>query len=136
MKAKALLEKGDKMKTCKTIEECIRDICRFPILSKKFSDLSPLEIVKKTRYAKFCTKIGKEDIIAELKREKNSIEEWLCFTEDKRWTPAWGISRRNDKYILFYVSPTGEIEISQSFKDPYEACALMVRMEMEGLSGK
>jgi hypothetical protein len=122
------------MEIGKTIEECLRNICRFPIIYKESQALSPLEIVKLTGYVRFRTKIKKKDIIAELKKEKNSIAVWIGFTVDKRWTPAWGILRKKDEYVLFYVSPTGEAEINLSFKDPYEACALLVRMEMEGLA--
>ncbi len=84
-------------------------------------------------YATYRDEISIEDIVKELKKDMKLVESWLMFTEDKRWAPAWGIMKENDSYSLFYVSRNGQSEIKQYFSHGYEACARLVRMEMEGL---
>jgi len=118
------------MKVGPTKEQCIHDICRFPLLCKE-PGVTPLEVVRKTGYSVFCEDIKIKDIIDELKKDKNSITTWLNFTADKRWTPAWGVVQKNSGYELFYMSTACEIELKVNFKDPFEACAFMIRMEME-----
>lgn len=116
-------------------KQCIQDICRFPILYKELG-VTPLDVVSKSGYTKFCREISKKDIVDELKKNKDIITSWINFTQDKRWTPSWGILKENNEYVLFYMSPSAEMEMKQIYKDPYEACALMIRMEMEGFNKK
>lgn len=120
------------MKKSNTKEECLYSICHFPALYTE-SGLSPKEIVKYSMYAKYRGEISIDDIAKELQKDIQLIESWLLFTEDKRWTPAWGIKKENNSYSLFYVFRNGQFEIKQSFSSGHEACARLVRMEMEGL---
>ncbi len=124
------------MLQCKTKEECIQSICLFPLKCKEYSHFSPLELVNRFQYAKFCAEITKKEIIQALKKMDGAIEFWLTYTEDKRWTPAWGISMKDKAVNLFYMSPAREIEFAQEYSDPFEACAILIRMEMEGLIRK
>ncbi len=120
------------MKVSQTKEQCVHDICRFPLIYNKSRSLTPIQILDRSGYSVFCEQISKQDIIDELKKDNGLITCWLNFTEDKRWSPAWGISRNNNEYILFYCAYR-EVEIKQAFEDPYEPCAIMIRMEMESL---
>jgi hypothetical protein len=113
-------------------DDCLYSICRFPLLYAE-SGLTPKEIVEYCRYEKYRDEISIDDIVKELKKDMKLIDSWLLFTDDKRWTPAWGIKKEKGSYTIFYVFRNGKTEIEQSFSSEYEACARLVRMEMEGL---
>jgi hypothetical protein len=111
--------------------ECIERICRFPTIYKAEEVMTPLEIYLNSGYDEFYGDIQDAEIEAELKDSPNLVDEWIFFTEDKRWTPAWGICRDEDTYHVFHMQEGGLTDREEVFDSPFVACALMVRMEME-----
>lgn len=121
------------MNTCKTKEECIRTICELPFIYHDELNISEVEIARKSGYERFRKDIRRQDIIDMLKQNKDLVTKWLEWTADKRCSPSWGVEERNKHYILFYMVSSGEIEISQIFDNPYDACAILIRLEMDTL---
>jgi len=119
-------------------EQCIMAICRFAKDYRRgwqqtpMSDKTPLEMFEDTGYEKQHRKIRQEDIENHLRKEPSLIDEWVYFTEDKRWTPAWGFGRdKNGTWNVSYLLRNAKFQYEIYFSDPVVACALMIRMEME-----
>ncbi len=72
---------------------------------------------KSAIYAKHFQTISHEEIKKSIRNDTRFISEWIQFTEDKRWTPAWG----------------GGMDYCVTFDNPIDACAFMIGMEMEEL---
>lgn len=120
------------MHNTKSKEECIQAICRFPKIYSE-QEMSAIEIVKISNYWKYRDNISLEDIIDEVKSDSSIVDSWIQFTEDKRWTPAWGLSHFDGNYTLFYMFRNGNTEIEIKYKSGYDACARLIRLEMEGI---
>ena len=84
-----------------------------------------------SKYEEFHSEIEDSEIENELKNNPALVDEWIFFTEDKRCTPAWGISKVEESYHLFHVQENGRIDRKEVFASPFKACASMVRLEME-----
>ena len=116
-----------------SLPECIKTICNFVRIYQE-NNLSPLEIFKSTNYKKFFKDITLEMISSYIKEDEKIVNDWLRFTQDKRWTPAWGIDEiSDDKFLVLYVPENGGDCYRVFFSDKFNACAFMIIMEMEGL---
>ena len=120
------------MKAAKSKAECVKAICRFPRLYSQ-EGLSPREIVKKSGYWEFRDEISIADIEDEIRSDPELIDLWIRFTDDKRWTPGWGLGREDEGFRVFYVFRGGKTELEKAYADGCAACARMVRFEMEGI---
>jgi len=120
------------MEPVKTKNECVQAICRFPKIYSELN-LSAIEIVRKSKYWEYRDSITMKDIEDEVKKDLTIVDLWLQFTDDKRWTPAWGLSHFDNDYTLFYMFRNGNTEIKVKYKDGFKACARLIRLEMEGI---
>ncbi len=112
---------------------CISHICRFPRTVKANPLITPRKIFQDSRWSKHFRRIKQEHIEQELENEPALIEDWVRWTEDKRWTPAWGIRQPADgSWEVFLYTTTG-MNYQLFFENPITACALLVRFEMEDL---
>lgn len=113
-------------------EECIYAICHFVIRYKEDKKYTPYEIYEETCYKKYYCDITQEQIIDVIRRHTNLIEAWLLFSQDKRWTPSWFFEKRLDGFWrVGYMVENGKYTYEMMFNDSVNACAQMIRMEME-----
>ena len=116
-----------------THRERVVAICEF-VRSYRSGNLTPRHIYNETGYGSHHAEIAQEDIAAVVASDPSLVDDWLAFTTDKRWTPAWGLERRGDStWLVFYVFEGGGQGHEIAFASPIHACALMIRMEMESL---
>ncbi len=112
--------------------ETIKRICEFARAYQTENKKSPLQLFAETGYQSYRAEITNEEIAAEIDKNSNLLDDWLAFTEDKRWTPSWGIREDQTSYVVFHVSKGGNIDQEFEFTSGSSACAAMVRNEMEG----
>ena len=111
--------------------ETIRRICEFAATYAIEKFKTPLQLFAETGYSINGAVVTDKEIKAEIARNPEHISEWLSFSEDKRWTPSWGFSNNGNEYLVFHVTENGTIDNQFHFKSGIDACALMVRKEME-----
>ncbi len=111
---------------------CLFRICQFARVYRSERDRSPREIYDATSYTTCHAGISQEDIEESVTRDPSLISDWLAFTEDKRWSPAWGLAKRSEnRWIVFHGLRDGTFDYELSFRSGIPACALLIRFEME-----
>jgi len=111
---------------------CVTRICEFAKLYRSESVRTPQQLYDETGYAAEHSVISQADLEAAISRDMSLVEDWLAFTEDKRWTPAWALTKHREKvWVVSYVPKGGSRGYEVVFTSPIPACALMIRMEME-----
>lgn len=117
----------------KDIDICIDSICYFVRIYKK-QNKKPIDIFIDSNYKKYYQEISMEKIITKVKSDESIVEEWIMFTLDKRWTPAWGLfEKENGKWFVSLIEKTGKPSYELIYTDRILACAHMIKFEMEGL---
>ena len=112
-------------------EKSIIRICEFARRYRSEKKRTPQQLYDETGYGTGHAKITQQDIEAVIAQDHTLIDDWLSFTEDKRWTPAWGLRKNSDRWIVFHMAEGGTRSYEVIFALPVPACALMIRMEME-----
>lgn len=109
---------------------CIKTISNFPSLYRN-SDKSPSEIMLSCEYSIFFELITEDKIRNYILNNPKLIEEWLYYTEDIRYSPAWGFGQ--DKNGLWFVTYLDKDKLLQKFvfEDKFTACAKMIKMTFE-----
>ncbi len=111
---------------------CVTRICEFARLNRSERVRTPQQLYDETGYAAEHSAISQTEIEAAISRDMSLVEDWLAFTEDKRWTPAWGLVKRGEGvWVVFHVAKGGGRGYEVVFASSVPACALMIRMEME-----
>ncbi len=114
------------------LDDTINRICEFARRYRSEHEMTPRQIYEEAGYDLHHSEITQDAIEAVLRRDQTLIEEWLRLSEDKRWTPSWGLEESGDHWLLYRASESGRA-LHARFRSPVAACALLVRMEMEGL---
>jgi hypothetical protein len=112
--------------------DCVTRICEFARVYRSERDRTPQQLYDETGYHKEHAKISQSAIEMVVGRDLSLVDDWIAFTEDKRWTPAWGLAKKSDtSWVVFHVPRGGGHGYEIVFSSPVPACALMIRMEME-----
>lgn len=115
-------------------EQCIKNICCFPISYRADKSRTPIEIYNTSGYSKYHREISHDDIVDFVRENPSIIDDWIMFSQDKRWVPAWSFTKESkNTWKVFYVEKEG-ITYELTFSNPYNACAQMILMEMEQFS--
>lgn len=123
-------------KTGFTKEQCISNICRFPINYRVDSTRKPIEIYNASKYSRYRQEISYEDIVDFVRENTSIIDDWITFSKDKRWTPAWSFSKNSvNAWSVIYIEHDGVEMCCLTFNNPVNACAFMILMEMEQFRG-
>jgi len=113
-------------------EECVIQICEFARRHRSERERTPQQLYDATDYSVHHAEITQNDIEQVIQADSSLIRDWISFTDDKRWTPAWGLGKRDDKtWLVFYMLRSGKFGYEITFASAVPACALMIRMEME-----
>jgi hypothetical protein len=112
--------------------DCLARICQFARHYRSERDRTPRQLYDATRYTACHATITQDDIEQVVTRDPTLIADWLAFTEDKRWTPAWGLSKRSETHwIVFHGLRDGTFDYELPFRSAIPACALLIRFEMK-----
>ena len=111
----------------------ITAICSFPREYRTLRTISPREWIQTSGYLDQHQSITQEEIEDAIRADVSLIKNWVHFCQDKRWTPAWTIGKRGRLWVVGLVDKNGRLTCQVVCKGSVEACALLVRMEMEEL---
>jgi hypothetical protein len=91
-----------------TQEQCVEMICQFAQQYRIEKQLAPRQLFEKTDYDSHFQKITQKEIEKTIEQNNSLINDWIFFTEDKRWTPAWGLAdMKNGSWMVFHVLKGG-----------------------------
>ena len=121
------------MKNRSKLVSCVAAICRFPRMYKSGANLPPKQIFQESGYSTHRDRVTQALIEEELRGEASLVQDWICWSSDKRWAPAWGLSDDAGMWQIYRVERDGSRVFDLLFDDPIQACALMVRLDMEDL---
>lgn len=111
-----------------TKNNCLEKICNLP-LDFKVAGKSFYTLLQESKFADFQNDITQQDIFNHLCRNKNLIDEWKIWSEDKR---TWGyyLSIIHDNYSVGSLDKDGKQNFSKSFASAEEACAEFILREV------
>jgi hypothetical protein len=93
------------------------------------------QLYDETGYEACHNEITQQDIEAAVSRDLTLIDEWMSFSEGKRWIPTWLLNKNQKSENRWVVLYEGKGDNSHNyqiqFSTPITACAFMIRMEME-----
>jgi hypothetical protein len=112
-------------------KNCVKAICNFVRVYRTENVCTPIEIYRQTGYSEFHDEITIDDIETEIMRDPNLIQDWIMFSEDKRWTPAWAFQGSGESWTVSFIESNGKSSKKFNYKNGFRACAEMVRNEME-----
>jgi hypothetical protein len=114
--------------------KCIELICLLQRHFKQSKIKSPNQLLIESKYQEYYDQITQEEIENVIINNQSIIEDWLYFTEDIRWTPAWGLEKSEDKYYCLYlINEVGGKRFTINILSGITACALMIRFTMEDI---
>lgn len=117
-----------------SLAACLQTIASFARLMRTDKVRSPRQILDDSGYAEHFQEITQEKIARLVRNDPKIIDEWVQFSEDKRWSPAWAFGKQTRaRWEVAYKVPSGQATYRVAFQDAVTACAFMIRMEMEEL---
>ena len=114
-----------------TKEKCIEKICNLPI-DFKVSNKSSFNLLLESKYIKFFRYISQQEIINYLLLNKNLIEDWKIWSENKR-TSGYYLLINSDKYFIGSFDKDGNENLSKSFITAEDACAEFILREVSSI---
>lgn len=114
-----------------TKDDCIEKICNLP-LDFKIAYKSSFLLLQESKFADFHNDITKKDIVDYLSRNKNLIDNWKIWSEDKR-TCSYYLSLNPNNHSVGSLGKDGKINFSKSFTTVEEACAEFILREVNGI---
>ena len=114
-----------------TKDDCIEKICNLP-LDFKVADKSSFTLLQESNFVVFHNDITKQDIIDYLSQNKNLIDNWVIWSEDKR---TWGyyLSLSPDNYFVGSLDKDGRENFSKSIATAEDACAEFILREVRAI---
>jgi hypothetical protein len=98
------------------------------------ASLSPLAILQETGYSEHHTLITEEAIAKELQAHPSLIGDWYIWSENKRCSPAWFITKNQQgQWLVGLCEKSGQRSQTRTFADALSATAFFVKREMEQL---
>lgn len=120
-------------KTKMTKKQSLEAICLFAHDYIRDPKKSPIIVYNETNYSDRREKISFEQVKDFVEKNPKVIKHWIQYTEDKRYTPAWGVRKVTiNLWEIFYMGEEGkDIEYKFKFNNASNACAFMILQEME-----
>ena len=88
-------------------------------------------LLKESGYFEMYDQVSEADIVEELKKHPELIDDWLMLSEDKR-TSGWCFTQENQKYSVGYYPRTPNFRLT-TYPKAKEACAAFIKLEIEAI---
>ena len=95
----------------------------------------PIELYYETGYSEHYCNVSESFLEGVLRNDSSLVEDWKAFSEDKRWSPAWYFTTGGGISVVGHNPPDPNMK-EKTFRDPFQACAYFVKMEMEAFRGR
>jgi hypothetical protein len=110
-------------------------------LPKRFyteRNVSIYSLLEESGYFELYDQIRETDIVKELVKHLECIDQWMNLSENKRSSSGWYFKQtENSKYIVGYFShPSQENLKTIEYFDKFEACAAFIKREIEDIRKK
>jgi hypothetical protein len=116
------------------VSDIIFKICSMARDFTVYTNKSMVQLAKESGYLEYKDLVTKEEIIKVLQDHPSFISDWIDYSVDQRIKTGWYfIHRDNNKWVVGYYNGKGN-ENEQYFTLYYEACAIFILIEMEGIS--
>jgi hypothetical protein len=115
------------------IETIISSIVNLPDKFNRVANISIYSLLKETGYFEMHNQVNEIGIIKYLVNHTECINQWLCWSEDKRSSSGWYFKESEEgKYLVGYF-PTKENFKPIEYSDLTEACAAYIKHEIEDI---
>jgi hypothetical protein len=115
----------------KKIKDSIEKIIRISNDYRIRGNASPVTLVKESGYVELHQQIGEEEIEDVLRLHPHLVAEWLLWSENKRGTPTWFITKGDSGNYHVEFSEEGKEFEEVSSKDEFKACAAFIKRDVE-----
>ncbi|MCF8254570.1 MAG: hypothetical protein K9H61_07640 [Bacteroidia bacterium] len=112
-----------------TKETCIEKVCNLP-LDFKISGKSTLTLLYESNYYDLYNSLSQQDIKEYLLRNKDLINKWVIFSEDKRTSEGYYLMLDGEKHFVGSLEKIGKEPYAKSFTTKEEACAEFILLEI------
>ena len=97
--------------------------------------MTPIELYEEVGYSEFSRDVSESLLEAVLRNDPSLVDDWKSFSEDKRWSPAWYFTTEEEISVVGHYPPDPNIN-KMTFRDPFQACAYFIKMEMEAFRAR
>jgi hypothetical protein len=112
-------------------------IARLLKMPRDFHQLGNMSFYDLLRHSGYCDlhqKITETDIAREITAQRNYLDEWMQYSENKRTNGGWYIAKRGDgSWELGQMAVASSEKAGISFSDPISAIAAFVKREAESV---
>jgi hypothetical protein len=112
--------------------DMIARVCALPVEYEAREDVSIFRLVEESGYVSARATLTVDVVSEYLREHPDLIEAWLGYSEDKRTSSGWYITRRSGAAFEIGYFPQGE---RISVADPARACAEFVVREIRAIAG-
>lgn len=114
-------------------ETLISSIVNLPENFYSLGNISIYSLLKETGYFEMYNQVDEINIVKELIRNPEYINQWLSWSEDKRSCSGWYFKQNGDnKYIVGYYPAKEDLKTIE-YSDIKEACAAFIKREIEDI---
>ena len=96
---------------------------------------TPIELYEDTGYSELYRDFSESQLERVLRDDPSLVEDWKSFSEDKRWSPAWYFTTEEGISVVGHYPPDPNMS-KKTFRDPFQACAYFIKMEMEAFRAR
>lgn len=112
--------------------DLVARICDLPLRFKARRTVSVVQLVDESGYRAAPTELTVDAVSAHLREHPQLIEAWLRYSEDKRRSSGWYVTRRSSDTFEVGYYPGGE---RFSVVSPTSACAEFIVREVRSIAG-
>jgi hypothetical protein len=116
-----------------SIAETITGLIRLPRDFNRLRDVSIYSLLQDTGYFEVHGQITEDGIRHALVGEPVCVEEWLCFSADKRTSAGWFFRKGPRGYQVGYFPAERTHDQTVDYSDGAAACAAFVKREIEDI---
>jgi hypothetical protein len=114
-------------------ETIISSIVNLPDKFYNIGNASIYSLLKETGYFENHKDVNETTILKYLVNHAECVNQWLCWSEDKRSTSGWYLRKNEDgKYIVGYFPIEKKFQ-SIEYSDITEACTAFIKREIEDI---
>lgn len=111
----------------------VKKIISLPVEFEKGDD-SIYSLLKNTGYFSVYDRVTENVISVELNTCLECIENWLCWSENKRTDEGWYFLKMGEnKYIVGDVNSNSKKNESFEIEDAKKACSIFIKREIESI---